>query len=259
LHARTLFTARRGGNRVFVCVAMASLAAIFGAPLRCQAQETQVSQKTLDSETDFHSKTVAIAGGTAYVAGTDGKSLVWGPFLRAGAGFSVWHTPSPEFENGKLRPARRRTSLFIVGNFMFDRSGIKASAIQQAILMNPQNTALLGATSGKAKFYSATLDLMLRRQLSGSVGAYWLAGFGWLQRSLAFNGVSLQGGLIQPTYPAVFGPSGNSGVFDAAGGVDWKVCGKGEGLRAFVEVRLLRGLAINSGTTLVPLSAGLRW
>jgi hypothetical protein len=244
-----------------------SLAAILGAPPKCPAQDSAqappkddgVTQKTLDSEAAFHSYTFGVAGGIADVAGADGNSLVWGPFLRVGAGFSVWHSKGPEFEHGKLKSVHHRTSLFLVGNFMFDQSGIKASAIQEAILLNPQNIALLGATSGKAKFYSTTLDVMLRHNLSPSVATYWLAGFGWMRRSLAFNGVSLQGGLIQPTSPAVFGPSGSSGVFDAAGGLDWKICGKGEGLRAFVEVRLLRGLAINSETTLVPLSAGLRW
>jgi hypothetical protein len=145
------------------------------------------------------------------------------------------------------------------GNFNFDQSDIKSSALQQAILLNPQNTSLLSATSGKAKFYFTTLDPTVRIAMAGHFSAYFLGGFGWLRRTIEFTGVSSQGGLLQPNGPAVFGPSGNSGVVDAGAGIDRGLKRDGGGFKIYIEARVIHGLANNSGTTLIPLSAGVRW
>jgi hypothetical protein len=142
---------------------------------------------------------------------------------------------------------------------MFVRSGIDPSSLQQAIILNPQNPVLLSATSGKATFLTTTLDPTLQRALSRNVVLYFLGGFGWFRRTIDFTGVSTEGKLLQPNSPAVYAQAANSGVADAGFGVNIRLSKQRAVPNLFVEGRVLRGLAINGGTTLVPVSAGIRW
>jgi hypothetical protein len=125
--------------------------------------------------------------------------------------------------------------------------------------LNPTNVGLLQATSGKAKYDALTFEPMYRAPFGERkrFNAYLFGGFGWFRRDLEFTGNSGQGSLLQPGSPSVFGRGGNSGAVDGGAGIDvrlprrrWKV---------YVEVRAVHGLAVNHETTLVPVSAGLRW
>jgi len=211
----------------------------------------------------FHPYTLEAAAGTALISGADAnaeingqstRTLTEGLFWRLGGGFAVI---GPRV--GDQYTSRRSWSLFINGSFMYDRSGMTTQAVREAVVSNPQNVALLAATSGKARFYSAMLEPTLRLPASGPVRGYVFAGYGWLQRSLYFNGTSTQGSLLQPTSPGVFGTGGNSGAFDVGGGLDGELTRGGAGPRVFVELRYLRGTGLNGGTALIPISAGLRW
>jgi hypothetical protein len=142
---------------------------------------------------------------------------------------------------------------------MFDQLGIKQTALQQARILNPTNIGLLEATSGRAKFFGATLDPTVRIPVSAAFNVYAFGGFGWLRRNLEFTGVSAQGELLQPGSPAVFGTGGTSGAFDAGAGVNIRPSRLLGRLMFYTEVRVLHGLAINNRTTLVPISAGIRW
>jgi hypothetical protein len=232
-----------------VWAALVSSAATLAAPLKCQAQYPE----------NLQSFTVDVGGGFAPVTGSDAHNLVAGWVLQAGVGFRV--TPKPKW-NDKHDPSTiRRWNLFLTANFISERSGIRSAALQQAITMNPQNTALLSATSASAKFYGLTIEPTLERGTDYGC-FYFFGGFGWLRRTIDFTGGSNQGALLQPSSPSVFGQGGNSGVFDGGAGIAFAPWSQGRGLSVFVEARVLRGLANNSGTsgtTLLPFTLGLRW
>ncbi len=251
LHAKALFTKSPCGSRVLVSVAAMCAAAILGVPSKCQAQYPE----------NLHSYTVNVGAGIAPLSGTDGGSLGLGRSLQAGAGIALTSRPKEKpSKPDKYQPIPpRRWNIFLTGNFIFAQSTLDSAAVEQAIIMNPQDTQILSATSGKGKFYSTTLDPTLRINATNRVNVYLLAGFGWFRRTLDFTGVSFQGTALQPTNPTVFGISANSGGVDAGGGMDIGLTGRGGGLKLYFEARVLHGLAINNGTTVIPLSVGIRW
>ncbi len=185
----------------------------------------------------------------APVAGEEQSNLDRGWNFQAGAGFALTPRPAPGHQ----------WSLFLTADFMFDQLGIQAAALQQARLSNPTDIGLLEATSGKAKFYSTTLDPTFRFRVSRAVNVYAFGGFGWFRRNLEFMGTSGQGILLQPGSPAVFGSGGNSGAYDAGAGVNFRLPRALGGLMLYAEARVVHGLAVNNATTLVPISAGIRW
>jgi hypothetical protein len=240
---------RLGGNRVFACVAVMSVAAILSVPSKCEAQNDQPA---------FHSITLHAGGGVAFLSGTDAHNFDMPRGFQFGGGKALLGQPKQEYDQQSNPLPLRRWNIFLTGNFIYQQSAINLNAVREAIALNPQNTALLSATSGTAKFYSTTLDFVPRFEASRRVSVYALGGFGWLRRTLVFEGVSSQGSLLQPSGPTVFAPHRNSGVVDGGAGIDFGVFGRGS-IKLFGEVRVLHGLATNSGTTLVPLSAGVRW
>lgn len=215
------------------------LAIMWGLPLTCPAQD----------DFAFHSCTASLGGGWTPRTGTDASSLDAGWNFQAGGGFSAWSHQTPD---------HRWWAAFITANFTFDRMPVTPAALQQARILNPANIGLLQATSARARFFSTTLDPTLRIPITPKVSLYALGGFGWFRRSLEFTGVSSQGALLQPGSPAVFGSGGNSGAYDFGGGIDYRPW-KRVGLMFYAEARFLRGLAVNNASTLVPLSAGVRW
>lgn len=194
--------ARLARQRTSVCV-LALCVAILGVPRKCAAQD----------DSTFHSCTLNIGGGWTEVAGKDASSLDAGWNFQAGIGFAVTGRPAPG----------HRWSAFINANFMFDQLGVSQAALQQAQTLNPTNIGLLEATSAKAKFYSTTLDPTFRFPVSDRATAYVFGGFGWFRRTLDFTGASVQGSLLQPGSPVVFGDGGNSGAFDVGGGVNFRL------------------------------------
>jgi hypothetical protein len=197
----------------------------------------------------FHSCTLNVGGGLTPVSGKDGSTLNRGWNFQAGGGFAVTSKPAPG----------HNWSALVTVNFLYDESGIKPDALQQARTLNPQNIGLLQATSGRAKLYSTTLDPTFRFRVKSQADIYVFGGYGWFRRTLEFTGVSSQGELLQPGNPVVFGRGGNSGGFDAGGGVNFKLPHRLSGLMVYAEAKVLKGLAINSGTTLLPVSFGVRW
>jgi len=167
--------------------------------------------------------------------------------FQAGGGFAV-SRPSPS----------RKWTVFIIGNFLFDKMRVSPAALSQARDLNPTDIGLLEANSAKAKFYSTTLDPTLRSGdlLFKGLTLYAFGGFGWLRRSLEFSGSAGQGELLQPGSPVVFGSGGNSGAYDVGVGLSYRIR---RSLMVYAEGRRIHGLAINNATTLLPLSVGFRW
>jgi hypothetical protein len=236
LRRRAPLSAALARRRSAICGFILCLAVIWGGPAKCLAQD------------GYHSCTLNAGGGWAPVWGKEQSSLNRGWNFHAGGGFAVTPRPAPG----------HKWSLFITANFMFDQLGIKQTALQQARILNPTNIGLLEANSGRAKYYSTTLDPTFRFPVPGAVSVYVFGGFGWLRRNLEFTGASAQGALLQPGSPVVFGNGGNSGAYDAGAGIDFRPRKLG-GLMFYTEARVLHGLAINNATTLVPISAGIRW
>jgi len=230
-------------RRIIICVAALGLAALFAVPRNCLAQATGQCGSPY-----FESCTLNAGGGWAPVSGKDSNSLNSGWDFQAGGGvIMTGGAPTSKW------------SWIVNANFMFDQLQVSQSALQETKTLNPTNLGLQQASSATGKFYSATLDpLTFRRRVNSAVNVYMFGGFGWLRRSVDFAGVSVQGPLLQPNGPTVFGSGGNSGAYDAGGGASFHPHWLGP-LKLYAEGRLLHGLAINRSTTLLPVSVGIRW
>jgi len=181
----------------------------------------------------------------------------------AGLGRAILAQPRERRQDACYTPIRPWTVL-IQSNFLYNQSGVERSAIQQAVVTNPENVSLVGAVSGKGKFYSWTLDPTLQVLTTNYGRLYLFGGAGWFRRTIEFTGLPSEGSLIQTSNPSIFGHGGNSVGVDAGFGMDWgrprqRDMTRLSDLRFYFEVRWVRGLAINQGTTLVPVSAGIRW
>jgi hypothetical protein len=192
-----------------------------------------------------HSCTVNVAGAADIPSGKDGKNFSTGWGFQAGGGFAV---------TAPLEP-RHGINLYITGNFMYGRFNATSDALSQA---KAANTMQLGpATSAHGSFSAATLDPAVRYPISIRTSLYLLGGFGWFRRGVGFNGAN-SSTLTQSSGITLDRLTANSGVFDFGGGVNVGLTRRG-GLMLYVEARVYRGVAVNSGTTLLPLSLGVRW
>jgi len=251
----SMLSDKRGGAFVETLWSF-GLIALLAAAAAPQSFAQDQTAKEQDLPT-FHVDTFYISGGGGVVAGSDGKS-VGGIFsLQAGGGFAVTALPYTEKYHGVQGPVEHPWSFWVTGNLLYNQADVKQSALSQAIAENPQNTGLLTATSAKVKYYSTTGDLTFRYQVAPKVSLYTLVGFGWLRRTVDFNGVSGPLTVIQSTSPSVFAPGSDSGAVEGGGGANFHVGLKG--WMIYVEARVLHGIGSNSGATLVPLSGGVRW
>jgi len=194
-----------------------------------------------------HSCTLNAGGGWSPAVGKEGSNLNAGWNFQAGGGFALTEAPKPGHE----------WSFFLTANFMYDDLAVSQSALQTARTLNTTNVGLLAATSGIAKFYTLTLDPTFRFPVGQRANVYVLGGFGFFRRDLQFSGSTTEGSLLQPVSQTVFGSGGNSGGFDAGGGVNFKLANTG--LMVYAEARVVHGLGINTSNTLIPISAGIRW
>ena len=144
---------------------------------------------------------------------------------------------------------------FITANFMYEKFSATAAALLTAQKLNP--TQLANATSAHGNFSAVTLDPTVRHPFNRRFSLYALGGFGWFRRGVGFNGAN-PATLIQSNGATLDRLAASSGVFDIGGGANIGLSKNG-GIMLFAEARIYRGLAINSGTTLVPLSFGVRW
>lgn len=210
--------------------------ALFGLPASSLAQDY----------VDNHTCTLNAGGaGWSSVQGSDHGSLTGGwEQLSIGAGIG----PRPEL--GKT------WRWLVTVNFSYQALGITQNAITQSQILNPLNLALEEANNGSAKAYGFTLDPVIRFGKFKHFKLYAFAGGGWFRRSLDFTS-SGEGTVLQPNSRTVYSTHSDSGSVDGGGGVNikpWR-----SGFTPYVEARVIHGLAINSRTTLVPISVGVRW
>lgn len=217
----------------YVVVAVAALLLVLGCD--CGAQE----------RAQDHSCTVHAAGALALPEGKDGNNFEKGWGFQAGGGFAISRPAEPD----------RGNSWYITGNFMYQKFRATSAALAEAKAANP--TQLANATSAHGGFSAVTLDPTIRHAFGRRYDVYGVGGVGWLRRGVGFNGAN-PGTLLHSNGFTLDRLASNSGVFDLGGGVNFSPNALG-GFMLFAEARVYRGLAINSGSTLVPLSLGIRW
>jgi len=215
--------------------------------LPCHAQDTSGSRKF----------TVDFGGGWAGLFGNYADGLKSGYNLRGGVGTALYRSEI-EYDDKGCPIHGNRWSIYLTATFLFNQSGFQPGVAFETASSNPQNPALLSATNGRTKFFSATLGPTFRYAAKGSVQPYWFGGYGWMRRDAQLTGESVEGPVYQPSNPVVGVTGGNSGAFAAGAGIDIGPYRSVGGMKFFVEVRVLHGLGINSGTTLAP-GGGVRW
>jgi hypothetical protein len=126
--------------------------------------------------------------------------------------------------------------------------------MKEVLMDEPQ---LAGAKSAHGDFSAVTLDPNFRWTFNRRSSLYLTGGFGWMHRGIGFNGLSKVPPLL-PSSTSLGGAASNSAVFDFGVGVNFSPKPL-RGLMLFTEGRVYHGTAINSGSTLVPVSVGIRW
>jgi hypothetical protein len=193
-----------------------------------------------------HLCTLNAAGGFAGAFGKDGSNFNTGGIsFQAGGGFAV--TPPVEPHKGVV--------LFLTANFAYDRLQATPNALLTA--QNADPAQLANAKSAHGTFSAVTFDPAVRYPLSPRWSLYLSGGFGWFRRGVSFNGDN-SAALLAPGSASLDKAATNSGALDAGGGVNFGLTRRG-GVMLYAEARVYRGLAVNSGTTLVPVSFGVRW
>lgn len=218
--------------------ALVTLAGLLLMPIHGRAQE----------ERQQHTCTIDAAYSFAFPQGEDGHNFEnarWG--ILAGGGFAVRRLAEPGHGN----------DYFITANFMYEKFKATPSALYKAqttqtVSPNPLSTA----TSAHGSFSAVTLDPTVRFFKTRRGNAYLSGGFGWFRRGVSFNGAN-PGTLIQANGVSLDRLHAASGVFDGGGGVNFRLWKNGTML--FIEGRVYRGLAVNGGSTLIPVSLGIRW
>src|ERR1700683_5380504 len=195
-----------------------------------------------------HSCTVAAAASIAIPEGSDRQNFDkagWG--LQAGGGFAVTRQTDPD----------RGWRWYVTSSFSYEKFKANAKALGIAT-SNPMNSMqLAGTASAHGDFSAVTVDLSPRYAFSRRNSFYLAGGFGWLRRGIAFKGVN-PGTLLQSNGSTLDQVASNSGVFDAGIGFNRGLTRNG-GLMLFVEGRVYKGMAINGGSAIVPVSVGVRW
>lgn len=201
---------------------------------------------------DFRRFTADFGGGWTWV---QGGGVAKGLTFRGGAGWRLSPQSALYSATGD-RLRERHWSLYLVGEFTFIQSGLTNAGLQQAIKLNQAPSS---ATSGTARYYNATADPTFRYCVFRCrVTFYGLGGFGWMHRTVEFDGLPTATSPIgSNTTVASFGY--DSAAYNVGWGLTLGPFKPTEGLTYYVEVRRLTGFGPNGNNTLWPLWLGIRW
>lgn len=203
-----------------------------------------ISGRAQDSSPD-HSCTVNIAAGPVWPHGKDGNNFNLGWNLQAGGGFAVSRSSAPD----------HGYRWFINVNYMYAKLDATRSALAAAITLDPAQLSM--ATSAHGSFSAVTFDPTLRYRFNRRVGIYGSGGFGWFRRGIGFNGAN-PANLLHASASSLDRLASSSGVFDFGGGLNLGLTHRG-GAMGYAELRFYHGAAVNSSTSLLPVSFGVRW
>jgi hypothetical protein len=206
-----------------------------------------------------HSCTIDGAGIFSTPAGKDRQNFTHGGWgFQAGGGFAVTRPAEPNHGH----------NWFVTGNYLYTKFKVRGDRVPFPMGSLPMGSPFANATSAHGSFSAITLDPTFRLIPSRRYSLYWSGGFGWLRRGLSFNSSPMTSSSTptppptpSPLFPggtSLGGEASNSGVFDFGMGVNL-MPKSFHGLMLFVEGRVYHGTAINSLSTLVPISLGVRW
>lgn len=187
-----------------------------------------------------HSCSVNVGGAFVTPFGSDGKNFNTGWGFQGGLGFAVTRPVEP----------RHGVRLYLLFDYMYDRLDATSAALTAA-------HGAASATAAHGSFSAVTFDPTLRFPVSPRASLYLSGGFGWFRRGVRFNSAN-PATLTQPAGFTLERLAVNSGAFDAGGGVNFGLTRNG-GVMLYAEGRVYRGFAVNGGTTLLPLTFGVRW
>lgn len=213
----------------------------------CRAQ--RVSEETGQD----HWYTVSFAGGATWPSGKEGDNFNRGWGLQAGGGFLF-------ADQRRVDDPGRKVLLGFTANYMYARLDATSKALGQ--ITGGTTAPFPNAVSAHGSFSAVTIDLTARNlvhfhALGARGNVYASGGFGWLHRGVGITGPNTPT-LLQPAAATLGTATSDSGVFDVGAGVNVSPRFL-RGLMVYVEGRVYKGAAINSSTTLVPLSFGVRW
>jgi hypothetical protein len=236
----------------YAVVAVATLVLLLA--IDCHAQEPSQNQPqqplphhSQEPPPQDHSCTVGAAASFAIPEGNDRQNFDkagWG--FQAGGGFAVTGQANPD----------RGWRWYVTSSFSYEKFKANAKALG-ITTSNPMNSQLAGTTSAHGGFSAVTVDLSPRYAFSRRNSLYFVGGFGWLRRGIGFKGVN-PATLLQSNGSTLDRVASNSGVFDAGVGFNRGLTRNG-GLMLFAEGRVYKGMAVNGGSTIVPVSVGVRW
>jgi hypothetical protein len=192
-----------------------------------------------------HSCSIDAAAIFSIPTGSDGHNFRKGWGFQTGGGIAVHRSPEGDLGN----------NFYVTAHYVYQKLHATGAALGVAKAANPAQLA--NATAAHGGFSAATLDLAYRRSWKRAWGVNVSGGFGWLRRDIGFNGANPET-LLSPSSISLDRLSSNSGVFDIGFGPTLKITRSGA-WAVFAEVRFYRGMAINSGSSLVPISVGIRW
>jgi hypothetical protein len=184
--------------------------------------------------------TISVGGGLTTITGNNAGKLDHGGNFEVGGGY---------FFNSYVG---------VTGNFMFNQLGITGKEL-----------ALLNQPDGNARVYSLTIDPTVRFPLGGRVSVYFLAGGGYLRRTVEFTQPTLAQTIVFDPWWGFLGPAlvpvnqvlgsvtSNSGAVDVGGGINFPM--PRTRLKLFMEARYFHGFTSKTSTSIVPIVFGLRW
>jgi hypothetical protein len=189
---------------------------------------------------DYHHLTFNVGGGFTGIAGEEAGKLDHGGNFQVGAGFNF------------------NQYVGVLGTFTFNQLGLTRSALDT--LQQPD---------GNARVYSFTVDPTFRFPLFGGARGYFLAGGGWMRRTVQFTQPTIAQITVFDPWWGYFGPvlvpanqilgsvSSDAGAVDVGGGIDIPL--PRTSAKMYVEARYMHGFTSGSETAVVPLTVGLRW
>jgi hypothetical protein len=189
---------------------------------------------------EYKRLTFNVGGGYTGTVGQSSGRLDRGGHLQVGAGFNF------------------NQYLGILGTFQLHQTGVTGSALR-----------LADQPDGRSHIYNVTVDPVVRFRVGGRTRAYFLAGGGWLRRTVDFTKPTLAQTVVFDPWWGYFGPAvipvnqilgsytSDAGAWDAGGGLDVPLGNRSA--KVYVEARYIRAFTAGTDTEIVPITVGFRW
>jgi hypothetical protein len=199
----------------------------------CPGQAASMPETSQDHSCSFH------AGGSFIPqAGKDGQNFKSGGGFQVGFG-AGWHF---------WKRSEKRPDFLVMLDYLYGRAEAKSNPVTP-----PSGTT----ASTRGNFEAFTVGPLFRYYGPARFNFYGGMSFGWFRRNIYEHANSTQT-LTNLGAATLVNSTTSSGALDFRGGANFGLTHRG-GLMLFAEARAYKALAINHNTTLIPISAGIRW